>query len=178
MAVEYDPVVEGSSPHRSRATSRNDSRAPLPSAGPADRILFLVNHKHRDLPSPALISQYLRARGRETRLSALRQEEEQIRSFDPGFIVLPKPVYDNARLLRWYGEWRQLIVIDTEGAPQDITCTTTWPIGSAASKRRTSLCHEVRVRGEQVVFAFHAALDWLGNGVERPVACSSKQLCS
>ena len=100
MAVEYDPVVEGSSLHPLRATTRNDSQASLPSAGLEGRILFLVDHKHRDLPSLALISHYLRTRGRETRLFALWQEEEQIRSFDLGFIVLPKPVYDNARLIR------------------------------------------------------------------------------
>jgi hypothetical protein len=40
------------------------------------------------------------------------------RQFDPGFVVLPKPVYDYERLIRWKRDGRRLIVLETEGNPQ------------------------------------------------------------
>lgn len=89
-------------------------------SGKANRILFLVDHKHRDLPGLSLISHYLHQWGYEPRLVAAWQEEPVIDEFDPGFIVLNKPVYDEKRMLRWRTEGRLLIVIDTEGASQHI----------------------------------------------------------
>ena len=55
------------------------------------KILFLVDHKHRDLPALSLIAYYLKKMGCLPKLVALT-EELIIETFDPGFIVIPKPV--------------------------------------------------------------------------------------
>ena len=85
------------------------------------RILFLVDHKHRDLPALTLIGCHLERRGFDVRHVALGDELPVIASFDPQCVVLPKPVYDLERLLRWRLEGRTLMVIETEGNPQDVT---------------------------------------------------------
>ena len=51
------------------------------------------------------------------KLVALWDECGLINSYDPKYIVIPKPVYDNERLLRWKAGGRKTIVIDTEGVP-------------------------------------------------------------
>jgi len=83
-----------------------------------NRILFLVDHKHRDLPALALIGHYLKQFGKEVKYVALWQELPVIKSFNPAYIVLPKPVYDLGRLLTWKKEGRKIIVVDSEGNPQ------------------------------------------------------------
>lgn len=83
------------------------------------RILFLVDHKHRDLPGLSLIGYYLKKRGFEVKFVALWQEKELIKEFNPGFLVLPKPLYDVRRLLVYKSSGRKIIVINTEGNPQD-----------------------------------------------------------
>ena len=84
------------------------------------RILFLVDHKHRDLPSLVLIGCHLESLGFESHYVGLGNEVEVIARVDPEFIVLPKPIYDYERLLRWKIDGRRLIVIETEGNPQDL----------------------------------------------------------
>ncbi|MDA1306139.1 MAG: hypothetical protein O2917_02600 [Acidobacteria bacterium] len=83
------------------------------------KILFLVDHKHRDLPSLALIGFFLRRRGLDPSFVAVGDELPVIAELDPGTIVLPKPAYDYERLLRWRTEGRRLVVLETEGNPQD-----------------------------------------------------------
>ena len=83
-------------------------------------ILFLVDHKHRDLPSLTLIGHHLETLGFEAHYVALGNELEIIARVNPGYIVLPKPIYDYERLIRWKMDGRKLIVIETEGNPQDI----------------------------------------------------------
>ena len=83
------------------------------------KILFLVDHKHRDLPSISLIGYHLKARGFTPCFVGMGDELALIETFDPGFIVLPKPVYDYERLIQWKREGRRLIVLETEGNPQD-----------------------------------------------------------
>jgi surface carbohydrate biosynthesis protein len=83
------------------------------------RILFLVDHKHRDLPSLSLIGFFLRRRGLEPSFVALGAEAPVVAALDPATIVLPKPAYDYECLLRWRAEGRRLIVLETEGNPQD-----------------------------------------------------------
>jgi len=83
------------------------------------RILFLVDHKHRDLPSLSLIGYFLRQIGYEVKYVALWQENSIIRSFNPHYLILPKPIYELRRLIKYKLEDRKLIIIDTEGNPQD-----------------------------------------------------------
>ena len=83
------------------------------------KILFLVDHKHRDLPALSLIAYLLKKLGCISKLTALADEGPIIESFDPGYIVLPKLSYNLMRLVKWKSEGRRLIVIDTEGNHQD-----------------------------------------------------------
>ena len=52
------------------------------------KILFLVDHKHRDLPSLSLVAFHLNNLGCEARLVALGNELKLVKEFDPGFIVI------------------------------------------------------------------------------------------
>ena len=88
-----------------------------------NRILFLVDHKHRDLPSLALIAFQLHAHGDDVRLVALGSEEDVVQDFDPHFIVIPKPNYNFARLYLWKLLGRKIIVVDSEGNHQDKNLT-------------------------------------------------------
>ena len=90
------------------------------SSSRSNKVLFLVDHKHRDLPALSLIAYYMNAMGCEARLLALGEEDSEIREFDPGFIVLPKPTYDLQKWVSWKLGGREIIVIDSEGNPQDI----------------------------------------------------------
>ena len=54
------------------------------------RLLFLVDHKHRDLPSMALIGYFLRQLGYLVKFSALWAEEDIIRKFNPHYILMNK----------------------------------------------------------------------------------------
>ncbi len=84
------------------------------------KILFLVDHKHRDLPALSLISYFMNRFGCVARLIGLGFEDKIVEEFDPGFIVLPKPVYNFKKFIEWKMQGRKIIVIDTEGNPQDI----------------------------------------------------------
>jgi len=84
-----------------------------------NRILFLVDHKHRDLPGLSLIGYFLKQMGHQVKYVALWQEGELIESFDPNYIVLPKPIYEFNRLIRFKLAGRKIVVINTEGNPQD-----------------------------------------------------------
>lgn len=83
------------------------------------RILFLVDHKHRDLPGLSLIGYFLKKMGHQVKYVALWQEGELLESFDPRYIVLPKPIYEYNRLIRFKLAGRKIVVINTEGNPQD-----------------------------------------------------------
>jgi len=83
------------------------------------RILFLVDHKHRDLPGLSLIGYFLKQMGHQVKYVALWQEGELIESFGPSYIVLPKPIYEYNRLIRFKLAGRKIVVINTEGNPQD-----------------------------------------------------------
>jgi surface carbohydrate biosynthesis protein len=83
------------------------------------RILFLVDHKHRDLLGLSLVGYFLKQMGHQVKYVALWQEGELIESFDPNYIVLPKPIYECNRLIRFKLAGRKIVVINTEGNPQD-----------------------------------------------------------
>ena len=92
------------------------------------RILFLVDHKHRDLPSLSLIGYLLQKKGYDVKYKAIWLENEIINKFNPGYIVLPKPVYAIDRLIKFKIDGRKTIVINTEGNPQDIKLAMKIPI--------------------------------------------------
>ena len=81
-------------------------------------ILFLVDHKHRDLPSLSLIGFFLCQMNYEVKYVALLQEDAIMRSFNPRYLILPKPIYELSRLIKYKLEGRKLIIIDTEGNSQ------------------------------------------------------------
>ena len=68
-----------------------------------NRVLFLVDHKHRDLPSLALIAYHLEKFGIVSKFTALWQDQAMIKDFDPGFLVLPKPTYFPDVLIPYMG---------------------------------------------------------------------------
>lgn len=80
------------------------------------RILFLVDHKHRDLPSLSLIGFLLKEKGHEIKYSTLGNEEKEWIIFNPHIVVANKQIGDNIRLklCKAYGIKRT--VINTEGA--------------------------------------------------------------
>lgn len=86
-------------------------------------VLFLVDHKHRDLPALCLIAHHLTRQGVRPQLVALGMEEQVVREFDPGFIVIPKPNYNFQRLITYKSEGRKIVVIESEGNHQDIKLT-------------------------------------------------------
>jgi surface carbohydrate biosynthesis protein len=83
------------------------------------KILFLVDHKHRDLPGLSLISYFLNHYGCQSKIVALGSYDEIIRTFDPEYIVLPKPNHDLEKMMSWRLAGRKIIIIDAEGNPQD-----------------------------------------------------------
>ena len=83
------------------------------------KILFLVDHKHRDLPGLSLIAYFLNHFGCESKIVALGKYDKIIKSFDPMYIVLPKPNHNFSKLMSWRRDGRKIIIIDAEGNPQD-----------------------------------------------------------
>ena len=79
------------------------------------RILFLVDHKHRDLPGLALIGYHLKKANHDVRFRALWEEEPLFSEFNPEVLILPKANFDNISLQKWKDQGRKLIVVDTEG---------------------------------------------------------------
>ena len=59
------------------------------------RVLFIVDHKHRDLAASALIGFYLKKDGYEVAYCAPWHEDKIVKEFSPNIIVLPKPIYKN-----------------------------------------------------------------------------------
>ena len=65
------------------------------------RILFLVDHKFRDLQSLSLIGCLLGEKGYDVKFIAIWQENDIINEFNPSYIVLPKPGYAVDRLIKF-----------------------------------------------------------------------------
>ena len=91
-------------------------------------ILFLVDHKHRDLPALSLIAFFLKNLGVTSKLVALTEEEPVIAEGDPDYVVFPKHSYNQASLIKWKKEGRKLIIIETEGNHQDRNLTMNIPV--------------------------------------------------
>ena len=85
----------------------------------SNSILFIVDHKHRDLPSLSLIGYFLEKQGFQIYFCGTSMEEEIFKKADPEFIIIPKLTYSNSNQLKWKLEGRKLIVVETEGNNQD-----------------------------------------------------------
>jgi len=84
------------------------------------KILFLVDHKHRDLPGLVLIGFHLeKMYSWHTSFVAVGQEDEVLDTLKPDYVVIPKPTYDIRQLLKWKLGNTKIVVIETEGNPQD-----------------------------------------------------------
>ena len=84
------------------------------------RFLFLPDHKHRDLPSMALIGYFLRQLGHSVKFSALWAEDQVINNFDPNYIIMNKFNYPPKKLLKWTKAGRKRIIIMSEGNTQGV----------------------------------------------------------
>jgi surface carbohydrate biosynthesis protein len=79
------------------------------------KVLFSVDHKHRDLAGLSLIGYYLKYLGYSVKYVALWQEDDIIQNFDPGIIVMPKPVSNINKTIGWKKDGRKIVVVHTEG---------------------------------------------------------------
>jgi surface carbohydrate biosynthesis protein len=79
------------------------------------RVVFLVDHKHRDLPGLAHIGHYLRFLGHDVKYVALWEEDDIIKAFDPEFIVMNKPVSNINKSIGWKKDGRKIVIVNTEG---------------------------------------------------------------
>ena len=88
-----------------------------------DSILFIVDHKHRDLPALSLIGYYLEKDFKHTiHYCASSMEDEIIAKEDPKYIVTPKLTYSIFNQLKWKLEGRIIVIVETEGNPQNDEC--------------------------------------------------------
>jgi surface carbohydrate biosynthesis protein len=83
------------------------------------KILILVDHKHRDLPSLSLIGYYLKKLNYKVIFKALWNELELVKKEDFDAVILPKPIYSKKRLYLFKKKNIKIFVINTEGNPQD-----------------------------------------------------------
>ena len=85
----------------------------------SNSILFIVDHKHRDLPSLSLIGFYLQKKGFEVSFCGTSMESEVFEKADPEFIIIPKLTYSTHNQLNWKINSRKIIIVETEGNNQD-----------------------------------------------------------
>jgi surface carbohydrate biosynthesis protein len=79
------------------------------------KILFIVDHKHRDLSSNALIGYFLNRFGFQVKFCAVWREEHIVKDFKPDCIVLPKPIYHDHVFAKWRINNIKILVLDVEG---------------------------------------------------------------
>jgi surface carbohydrate biosynthesis protein len=85
-----------------------------------DSILFIVDHKHRDLPALSLIGYHLEKDYKHAiHYCASSMEDEIIAKEDPKYIVIPKLTYSIFNQLKWKLEGRKILIVETEGNPQN-----------------------------------------------------------
>jgi len=84
------------------------------------KVLFVVDHKHRDLPSYSLIGYFLTQLGHDAQYVALPKLREVLNNEFPRFIVYPKPNYPKELFTPFVENGGKLIVIDTEGNNQEM----------------------------------------------------------
>ena len=79
------------------------------------KVLFVVDHKHRDLASNALIGFYLKKFGFKVKFCAMWKEAKLVKSFKPDCIILPKPIYHDHIFAGWRMKNIRVFVLDVEG---------------------------------------------------------------
>ena len=84
------------------------------------KIIFLVDHKHRDLQSLALIGFFLKKQSWRVFFLPLDTTDLEIDKIKPDFIVLPKPTYNIVNIYNWKSKYKKLkiIIILTEANSQ------------------------------------------------------------
>ena len=83
------------------------------------KILFVVDHKHRDLPTLSLIGYYLEKQNYQVFYSATGMVMEKFDQINPSVVIIPKPSYSYVNQIKWKLEGRKIIVIEAEGNNQD-----------------------------------------------------------
>lgn len=86
----------------------------------ANSILFLVDHKYRDLKALSLIGFFLKKKNWQVFFLPLDVKDEKIDKINPNIVVLPKPTFDTLRVIRWSKLNRKIVIIESEGNPQDL----------------------------------------------------------
>lgn len=79
------------------------------------KVLFIVDHKHRDLAASSLIGYYLKEDGYSVAYCATWHESSIVKEFSPDIIVLPKPIYKNHIFAGWKIRGIKIAVNDVEG---------------------------------------------------------------
>tara|TARA_A100001015_G_C15041726_1_gene740141 strand:+ start:4924 stop:5667 length:744 start_codon:yes stop_codon:yes gene_type:complete len=82
-------------------------------------ILFIVDHKHRDLPSLSMLGYFLSKKDFKVFYCGTSLEDEIFVKANPKYIVIPKLTYSVNNQLRWKLEGRKIIIVETEGNNQD-----------------------------------------------------------
>ena len=83
-------------------------------------IVFLVDHKYRDLASLSLIGYYLKKRGWNIFFYPMGFSSKKIEEINPSIIVLPKANFDLLEALKWRNKNKKIFIIETEGNHQDL----------------------------------------------------------
>ena len=81
-------------------------------------ILFVVDHKHRDLPSLSLIAYHLKINGARPYFASLPAANQLARLIQPDTIVVPKPWNYHDYLDKLVTSKSTIIVVQSEGNPQ------------------------------------------------------------
>lgn len=84
-----------------------------------NNVLFIVDHKHRDLPSLSLIGYHLEKLNYKVYYCGTSMEDEIIKKKDPKYIIIPKVTYGIYNQLKWKLKGRIIIIVETEGNPQN-----------------------------------------------------------
>ena len=88
------------------------------------KILFLVDHKHRDFPSSCLIGYYLK---NIYEVFYRTPQKTDVDIINPEFIIIPRLTRNNEQIKeinQWREKKRKIIVIDAEGNQQSKTFVT------------------------------------------------------
>ena len=94
------------------------------------KIIFLVDHKYRDLNVSSLISIFLENLGHSIKIYPLHEYDltNKIYSFMPEFLIIPKPNWNFSEHYKYRLKGIKTIVVETEGNHQDREVTYNAPL--------------------------------------------------
>ena len=94
------------------------------------KIIFLVDHKYRDLNISSLISIFLENLDHEIKILPLHESNisKNIYSFMPEFLIIPKPNWNFSEHYKYRFHGIKTIVVETEGNHQDKEITYNIPL--------------------------------------------------